>query len=281
MTSFKTRVIGAVILVSLAIIFVPMLFKSPGEQPGRVETPVSDNAMRTGALDRTPVTDANPANTRRLEVPPAPEVPEFTIEEPEEPALRYTDRAAELDAERAAVEARGSDDFQVEQPAISATQPAQPAGSATASGSSAAEPAATTDSAARAPAPTGKVSQPTSQAPTQTTAQPSAPKAAEQPAAPKPAPVEQTAPAGGFGEAWAIQIGSFADQARAQKLRADLQKEGTAAYVQEVQLDNGSTMVRVYAGPMLERNTAEKLKVTLDRKFEVNSLIMRYRPVQP
>ncbi|GAA3955037.1 SPOR domain-containing protein [Allohahella marinimesophila] len=253
MTSFKTRVIGAVILVSLAIIFVPMLFKSPADQPGQVETPQSDSALRSGS-DRTPMTDADPRASQRLEVPPTPEVPEFTIEEPAEPELRYSDRAADLDAGQSAVEARGSDDFEIERPTAGEREPPTPA----------AEQNAQPASAPReAPA-----------------AQP-VERTASAPATPRPAAEKPAAPAGSFGEAWSIQVGSFSDQERAQTVRADLQKEGTAAYVQEVQLDNGSTMVRVYAGPMLERSTAEKLKVTLDKKFGVNSLIMRYRPVQP
>ncbi|MAM88967.1 SPOR domain-containing protein [Allohahella sp. A8] len=254
MTSFKTRVIGAVILVSLAVIFVPMLFKSPVEQPGRVETPLSDDALRTGSADRTPMTETDSRASQRLEVPPTPDVPEFTIEKPTAPALQYSDRATEIEAERSAVEARGSDDFKVESPAEPRREPASaPVGSTADT-----KPASSSTSVAN---------------PTE--------RAVSKPATSKPAATSAPVPNGGFGEAWAIQVGSFSDQARAQKVRADLQKEGTAAYVQEVQMDNGSTMVRVYAGPMLERSTAEKLKVTLDKKLGVKSLIMRYRPVQP
>lgn len=263
MTSFKTRVIGAVILVSLAIIFVPMLFKSPSAPPAQPvasdggasgERPLRNQSSETGSESRF---------SQRLEVPDAPDIPEFTIEQAVEPELR--DRKVEADAS----EIGGG------QSSADRVDPA-----------STKRPTVSTDSSTSARSP--------SSPPASSPAEPA--KTAPQPVvkpAPKPADGGSAAPAAAkpdansvgdksrFGEAWTIQIGAFSDRSRAQKISTELQQTGTAAYLQDIKTASGVDMVRVYAGPMLARDSAEKLKSTLDSKYGVNSLIMRYRPVQP
>lgn len=67
MDGFKQRIIGAVIIVSLAVIFVPMLFDEPHEERQR----------------------------QSLEIPEEPDFPEVRVDEPREPEMREPDEAVE------------------------------------------------------------------------------------------------------------------------------------------------------------------------------------------
>ncbi|TDT41535.1 DedD protein [Halospina denitrificans] len=62
MDGFKQRIVGALIIVSLAVIFVPMLFDEPHQERER----------------------------QTLEIPPEPDVPDVTVEEPTEPEVTET-----------------------------------------------------------------------------------------------------------------------------------------------------------------------------------------------
>ncbi len=68
MDGFKQRIIGALIIVSLAVIFLPMLFDEPHQQ----------------------------RRERILEVPPEPEMDSVEIEAPREPEVPETDQGPEI-----------------------------------------------------------------------------------------------------------------------------------------------------------------------------------------
>jgi DedD protein len=63
---------------------------------------------------------------------------------------------------------------------------------------------------------------------------------------------------------WAVQLGSFSNQANAERLAADLRKQGYAAFLSQLQTADGS-LQRVRVGPQKDRDSAEtvaaKLKV--------------------
>ena len=67
MDGFKQRIIGAVIIVSLAVIFLPMLFDEPHEERQR----------------------------QNLDIPEEPDFPEVRVDEPEQPQMSEPEEAVE------------------------------------------------------------------------------------------------------------------------------------------------------------------------------------------
>ena len=57
---------------------------------------------------------------------------------------------------------------------------------------------------------------------------------------------------------WAVQIGAFSDQEKAERLAAQLRKQGFAAFQSPVATDDGR-MVRVRVGPQKDRQSAEAM----------------------
>lgn len=76
---------------------------------------------------------------------------------------------------------------------------------------------------------------------------------AEKPAA-KPAPT----PAASTTGMWAVQLGSFSNKDNAEKLAADLRKQGYAAFLSQLSTDKGQ-LHRVRIGPQKDRASAEAM----------------------
>ena len=86
--------------------------------------------------------------------------------------------------------------------------------------------------------------------------------AAPQPTAVKrdePAPVPVAAPPRVSSTGmWAVQLGSFSNKENADKLAADLRKQGYAAFLSQLQTDGGQ-LHRVRIGPQKDRDSAEAM----------------------
>ena len=74
--------------------------------------------------------------------------------------------------------------------------------------------------------------------------------------APAPEPVA-AAPVSPTGM-WAVQLGSFSNKDNAEKLAADLRKQGYAAFLSQLQTDAGQ-LHRVRIGPQKDRESAEAM----------------------
>ena len=61
---------------------------------------------------------------------------------------------------------------------------------------------------------------------------------------------------------WAVQLGSFSSQENAERLAADLRKQGYAAFLSQLQTDSGS-LHRVRIGPQKDRDSAESVATKL------------------
>jgi DedD protein len=61
---------------------------------------------------------------------------------------------------------------------------------------------------------------------------------------------------------WAVQLGSFSNQANAERLAADLRKEGYAAFLSQLQT-SGGLLQRVRIGPQKDRDSAEAVAAKL------------------
>lgn len=190
----KKRLVGAIVLVALAVIFVPMLL----EGDKRSGIPMFGSNVPEPPENRVGMVDIP------LQVPPPPAYAPVVVERelPPEPA----------------------------------------------------------PAAAPEPVP----------APVATPAAPPPPK----PAAPvqpvKPADVVTAKPAA--GESWAVQVGSFSEQANAIRLRDSLRGKGYPAYVEQVKLASG-TSYRVRVGPTLSRTDAEAIQAKL-AKFDQRGIVV-------
>lgn len=106
-----------------------------------------------------------------------------------------------------------------------------------------------------------------------------APLVVEQPSAPvKPPPQPETKPeteksppasasvptqsAASTTGMWAVQLGSFSSKENAEKLAADLRKQGYAAFLSQLQTNSGQ-LHRVRIGPQKDRESAEAMAARL------------------
>jgi DedD protein len=98
--------------------------------------------------------------------------------------------------------------------------------------------------------------------------QPIVEKPVQQPVAraePEPAPAppqEAPKPAASTTGMWAVQLGSFSSKDNAEKLAADLRKQGYAAFLSQLQTSSG-TLHRVRIGPQKDRASAEAMAARL------------------
>jgi DedD protein len=61
---------------------------------------------------------------------------------------------------------------------------------------------------------------------------------------------------------WAVQLGSFSNEANAERLAADLRKQGYAAFLSQLQTESGA-LHRVRIGPQNNRESAEAIAAKL------------------
>lgn len=207
-SGLKQRIIGAVVLVIAAVVFLPMLLTGQDETT-RVEVeapepPVMDDREIEVAAPLEPSDPDEPV----MGVPPTP------LPVPPPPAV--TPPPA---------------------PPIADTPPPAP------------EPAP-------APAP--------SPAPT-------APPASQPPAAAQ----SPAAPAAQAQGGWVIQLGSFSSADNANGLRQTLRTQGYNAYTRSAQVD-GKTITRVYVGPVVDREEANRLRDELARRHNNKGLVVAH-----
>ena len=85
-----------------------------------------------------------------------------------------------------------------------------------------------------------------------------APETQEEKPAARPAPT----PAASTTGMWAVQLGSFSNKDNAEKLAADLRKQGYAAFLSQLSTDKGQ-LHRVRIGPQKDRASAEAMAARL------------------
>lgn len=203
------RIVGALVLVALAVIFVPMLFNR--------EDPADQFEVEAPAMPATPA---------------APEVVVQPVEVPEpapEPSEEY-----EIIEEREVAEVQAPTE-----PIREVPTPAEPAAPVV----EAAPPVA-----APAPPPPAAASQ--------------------------PAPVaEPRLDANNLPVSWSVQLASLSSRENAEKLQQKLRSQGYNAYIRSV-----DGMNRVFVGPLLERNEANRLRDQLQRQQKLDGFVVRFRP---
>lgn len=90
------------------------------------------------------------------------------------------------------------------------------------------------------------------------------------PAAEPPTPAETaSAPAGD----WVVQLGSFSNTANAEGLRDTLLTQGYNAYTRSSSVD-GKSVTRVYVGPVIDRDGANRLRDELARRHGSKGMVV-------
>ena len=81
----------------------------------------------------------------------------------------------------------------------------------------------------------------------------------------------------GLPIAFTLQVATMADRARAERLRDELVAAGYKGYLKRLRRGD-RTLYRVLVGPKFTRAELEPIKVVIDDRWRVESLIMRYLP---
>lgn len=71
---------------------------------------------------------------------------------------------------------------------------------------------------------------------------------------------------------WAVQLGSFSNQENAERLAADLRKQGYAAFLSKLDADSGA-LHRVRIGPQKDRESAESVAAQLAKSGHTGQVV--------
>jgi len=223
--STKERLTGAIVLVAVAWLVIPVFLDGPEETGETVRQSVD-----------LPGQEGQPTRTRRIVLDPPPGSGGRITDPP--PATRKLPAPAGAAGEDAPADA------------------SEDAGEVAAAEMQSEEPAAAQ------PEPESE-SEPEPEPEARPEPKPE-PKPEPEPAS-EPQPEAESAPApqpAAAGSLWAVQLGSFSNEENAESLAADLRDQGFAAFLSRVQSD-GRTLHRVRVGPQGSREEADKVAAAL------------------
>ena len=258
MTSLlKQRLIGAIVLISLGVIFIPMLLTGKGNiLNGELESNVPAKPMY-----EIQAPDVLPLEKREISEPvlePIKDQGELKDQQKTEQQVAATDSEASQPKLAAPVaEQRKPDTVSVISSVISSVT----------SKTDATKTAEVTSSAPDLSK--SEAGQAETIVPPKTTTKP-----AVAPAAPdtQVAKIESKKP---IVSGWVVQLGSFSVEKNAVKLRDQLRKKGHASFVEKYSR-NGKTSYRVRVGPELTRESADKLKEKLKKETKLDGLVLAF-----
>jgi len=301
--SLKQRLLGAIVLIALAVIFVPWLLSGPAPQQTSETVnlaipPAPDREFQTRVLPVEAAPDpsksaAQPAATSSplatVETPPRPaEIPQPTVSTPPAataepppaetakptpaPAVAESPKPAPADPGRAA-----SGRFYVHLGVYAATKNADDLIAALKQGgfpafSEASEfqgkPAERVrvgpfEDRAAAEAARLRIKQ----------LKPTVPGSVVQLAGDVKTDAPATALPANRAGGWAVQLGAFKTVDEANKIRDRLKNAGFVAFVDKVAAENG-TLWRVRAGPEADRGNADKLKGRIKDKLKMDGMVV-------
>ncbi len=313
-TALKQRLIGAVVLVALAVIFLPMLIKGPAPESGVANVPLD-----------VPATPAGNYQTRELPLVTPAGAPQGGV-------VGLDERAPSSGEAADAVQATGPDSSAMLPPTAAGGNYAVNFGayatvadaevviarlkqsgfpgyreSMTINGNTAYRvrigPYADRASAetvrlqagqvrsdvrtqvvaldavpapAPLPAATAPVTAPAPAVPKPEPAKPVAAEPSPKPAVPTPTPTPAPAPPPAAASVgFAVQVGAFSRSDDANALRDKLRAGGFTAFVEQVQTDKG-TLNRVRVGPVASRADADQLKAQVAAKTGMNGMVLSH-----
>src|SRR5882724_8490478 len=244
----KERLVGATILVVLIVLIVPELLSGPKTRVAPVPQPSAAGpaeAVRNVTVDLATNKAAPAENTAASAASP--------------PAESAPAAGAAVSGDAASGDA-------------AAPGEAHPAESAP--GETAAEVPAVTGPANRAAAPptiaTLKAQQPAHSAEPELESEPSTPRSAPQ--ASRPGNSNAAAAVGAANHHWAVQLGSFASRANAERLVHQLKSRDASLYVSSSG-KGASVRYRVRVGPLADRDAAERVVAKLKKEGRPASVV--------
>jgi cell division septation protein DedD len=247
-TGLKQRLIGASVLIVLAVIFLPMLLDRPAPSTADVGLPTEAQPAQDFNTRVVPLT---PPTAAPAPAPAAGAAPVATAEAEDRVATVDTNAPARIDA--VSGERVGGGPVAA---ADTAAAPSSAPGTIRRDPVPAPAPAAAPPASVPAPAPA-----PTATAPAPTTSAAAAPApSTPAPAAATPARPTTTVPAAGAGR-FVVVFGSFGQAANANALIADLRRGGIEARGEPTQI-GGRAATRVLAGPYRDRASAEQIRLS-------------------
>lgn len=103
---------------------------------------------------------------------------------------------------------------------------------------------------------------------------------AAEPVAPTPEPARPAEPVkrldnNGLPVSWSIQLASLSNRASAEALEKTLRSQGYNAYIR-----TAAGMNRVFVGPLIERDEANRLRDQLHRQQKLDGFVLRFKPEQ-
>lgn len=78
---------------------------------------------------------------------------------------------------------------------------------------------------------------------------------------------------------WTVQVAAFNEVESAQRLVRQLRQKHLPAYEVQQSLASGQSVIRVYVGPVLQRQQAEQLRHTVQQQAMVKGMVVTYEPV--
>src|SRR5579875_1128668 len=280
--SLKVRLLGAAVLIALAVIFIPMLFSGSNEITGpSLNAPAPpDQQLQTrtlqvgpGAASAAPVSPASPAAPAVSSVPaqagPARTEPAKTA------ALSGTGPAAQPLPGGAGAAATLAYTINLGVYADRANADRLIANARKQGFSASGAP----ETLHGKPVTRVRVGPFASRAAAEAArlklkaAEPGVPMAVEAGAATQTADATPAALPAGKPGGWAVQLGAFNNQNQANMLRDRLRQQGFDGYVDSVS-SAGGTLWRVRAGPVTARDAAETLRAQIAQRMKINGLIV-------
>lgn len=292
-TVLKQRLLGAAVLVALAVTFLPMLVTDPAPVSGASDVPLKmprapEGAMETRELALVePPAGAGPA----LASPPAPPEADDVAAEPTgggmmpaavaggDYAVNFGSYATPADAARVVGALRASQLPGYQEPARIGTRavhrvrigPFATRADAEAARLRAAHVRDDVDAKVVVLDVPGEQAATPPRAPIPATAPPpGATVAAAKPPASKPPAAQPPAAAASVG--FAVQLGAFANADEAIRLRDRARAAGFAAFVEQVRTDHG-VLSRVRIGPVVDRAEADRLRTQVAGKLGIDGIV--------
>jgi DedD protein len=244
----RTRLVGAVVLVAIGIIFLPMLFNS-SEQPTEDEDTGNSVVMEITSEGKkvfvsriAPIEDVSVADSASLGLTNAEQ--------------QQLDKAPGSENDQTAAPRKPAAVKKEQKPVVKKEDNKQPSSSALI------RPVIV------APSQSGQKS-------TKSTTRP-AEKTTSAKASPKPATKPEPASGMPAGTGWMVQVGSYSKQANAEKAAGKLRAKGYTVHTNPVKTSKG-TVIRVWLGPFKEKKTAEKIRSSVKRSTGMSAIIKTYK----
>jgi DedD protein len=242
----KQRLVGAIVLVALGVIFIPMLLEGPNKDLVPEMEPLPELTGERSRVELGRFPDAG-------DVPAGAEV-----------AVLQSDSAIAAnpgaDLSSPPEEAAVSDIVAPEPKLEPLPVPPQPTAKPESPES---EPAKVESAKAESAKAESAKAEPAKAEP-----------AKAEPAKAEPAKAEPAKPAGPLGN-WVVQVGSFSSEQNALRLRDKLRKAGFVTQVEKVRVD-AKFHYRVRVGPYLERAEADQDLAQLDKQLNLKGRVLSY-----